>query len=662
MSDAPEKVEIRRDRELEARLLEAVIADRNESPRNQQVAVGPSSIGFCRELLRAQLFEAVNNAGGMADAMTGETHWAAAAHVGTVMGEALETIFGQRLSQVITQERVTTYFPKVGVEISGALDLAFIDENYITDLKSTTDIGGLLYSLNKNASIIETLLMIWREGKLFNWTVETPDGGYELTDKLLRSFSKLQYWVQVATYVMGAIQMGLLSPDAEGRLVFYDRAGDFQEFLAAVITAEEIEMFFELGQQRVLQVAQAQMFFEESGNPHFIHQLRDQTPSFCFSPKVMCPLRERCWGGSEWEPEEVLDSPEVSDSIDRYIEGRRLKKIGEGMTSAARAELKGIEGTTPDGRKVSWPGNAINVVETSKGAAARKASGKTAVDVAQDALARVAITDEPAAPESQAESAFGPGPHTHKTKPGTKACAEGRCNPATIVSDILVSETIDIEREVAQEGEMIAEATLHSVQLDDNGMGWIAPSDSPGESDVTYPVESEYTYEWEGEPEPPEPDYFDGSNAPVSHDWKGEPQASNSSPITSEVVAEPERDPRLDAVQFRDTDPRPQYAQPGHSDDGYERVALPGDYVMPAVTPPEVVLATTPELTPAQREFLERKAAASRSTPLSAGPELKAALEEDTSAARLRRQQQQVEADGQIGRARAAAAEKRNGR
>jgi hypothetical protein len=650
MSDAPEKVEIRRDRELEARLLEAVIADRNESPRNQQVAVGPSSIGFCRELLRAQLFEAVNNAGGMADAMTGETHWAAAAHVGTVMGEALEAIFGQRLSQVITQERVTTYFPKIGVEISGALDLAFIDENYITDLKSTTDIGGLLYSLNKNATIIETLLMIYREGRLFNWTVETPDGGYELTEKLLKTFSKLQYWIQVATYVTGAIQMGLLQYGAEGRLVFYDRAGDFQEFLAAVITAEEIEMFFELGQQRVWQVAQAQQFFEQTGNPHFIHQLRDQTPSFCFSPKVMCPMRERCWGGSEWEPEEVLDSADVSDSIDRYIEGRRLKKIGEGMTSAARAELKGIEGTTPDGRKVSWPGNSINVVETSKGAAIHRATGRTAVDMAQDAMARVAI-DPQEAPEPKAESAFGPGPHTHKTKPGTKACAEGRCNPATIVADLEPEAPAAVAPVVPD----LMGALRESVET--KAAERAQRAGSPGELDVTYPVESEYAYEWEGEPEPPEPDYFDGSNAPVSHDWKGEPQASNSDPITSEVVAEPERDPRIDAVQFRDTDPRPLEVQPDyvvHADGAVtdSEGAVVAEFTP---TPPEVVLATTPTLTDAQREFLERKAAASRSTPLPAGPELKAALEEDTSAARLRRAQQRVETTGQIARNREAA-------
>jgi hypothetical protein len=227
-----------------------------------------------------------------------------------------------------------------------------------------------MYDLKKNATGIETLLSIWREGRLFDHSVETPDGGYELTQAVLNDFSKLQYYVQIAIYVVGAMQAGILSEGATGRLVFYDRAGDFQEFVALVVTAEEIALFYEIGQHRVEQVAYAQGAFERGGgNPAIIAHLRDQPPSFCFSPKVMCPLRERCWGGSTWDPEQMLDSPEVSASVNRYIEGRRLKKLGDGMTKAAREELKGIEGRFADGRMVSWTGatkSTINVVETAE--------------------------------------------------------------------------------------------------------------------------------------------------------------------------------------------------------------------------------------------------------------------------------------------------------
>lgn len=397
MSDEVEPTFLR-DEELEQRMLAAVIADRNSQPRNQQILVGPSSIGFCRELLRAQLFEAQSTN------VAQEENWALAAHVGTVMGEDLERIFGERLD-AITQQRVTALFTSLGIHISGAMDLVFVDGDHVSDLKSTTDIGGILYDLQKNAKIIDTLLGLFREGTLFNKGIETPDGGYELTDRLLRGFSKLHYYVQIAIYVTGAIQSGVLSPNAEGRLVFYDRAGEYQEFVALRITPDLIALFFEIGQRRVSQVARAQELFEQTGNVYVIHELRDQVPSFCYSPKVMCPLRDRCWGGSRWDAEDPLEGAELSSSMDRYIEGRRLAKLGEGMKQAAKAELKGIEGRFADGRMITWPGGRINVVETAKGAAAaseRKAA-KAALEAA-DAAARKAELELQAATPAEGSS------------------------------------------------------------------------------------------------------------------------------------------------------------------------------------------------------------------------------------------------------------------
>jgi hypothetical protein len=398
MSDEVQ-ITILRDEELEQRMLAAVIADRNSQPRNQQILVGPSSIGFCRELLRAQLFEAQSTN------VAQEENWAAAAHVGTVMGEDLERIFGERLDAV-TQQRITAMFTKLGIHISGAMDLVFVDGDQVSDLKSTTDIGGVLYDLNKNAQIIESLLALQREGTLFQKYIETPDGGYELTAVLLKKFSKLHYYVQIAIYVTGAIQNGILSPDAEGRLVFYDRAGDYQEFVALRVTSEMIQLFFEIGQQRVDQVARAQEIFESTGNVYVIHELRDQVPSFCYSPKVMCPLRERCWGGSRWDQEDPLEGAELSSSMDRYIEGRRLAKIGEGMKAAAKAELKGIEGRFEDGRMITWPGGRINVVETAKGKAAATARKQLEVEVveraqAADASEQITNWDDPNLPTGE---------------------------------------------------------------------------------------------------------------------------------------------------------------------------------------------------------------------------------------------------------------------
>lgn len=611
MSDVVEKIEVTRDRALEEKMLAAVIADRNDQPRNKQVAVGPSSIGFCRELLRAQLFEGVNN--GLGQEVAGETHWAAAAHVGTVMGADLERIFGERLDAV-TQQRVTTLFDQLGVSISGAMDLAFVTDDQITDLKSTTDIGGILYDLNKNAGIIETLLNIWRADRLFNWNVETADGGYELTAKLLDGFSKLQYWVQISIYVVGAIQSGLLDPErAEGRLVFYDRAGEFQEFLAVVVNSEEIEMFYDIGQARVGQVVQAQELFERTNNLHLIHQLRDQTPSFCFSPKVMCPLRERCWGGSEWEPETVLESAEISSSMDRYIEGRRLAKIGEGMKSAAKSELKGIEGSTPDGRKVSWPGGRINVVETSSGKAKREAKPKSAVDIAQETMAQHAL-EKPAEPM-----------------------------PAAVARAELEADVVAMAQ--------AADASDFTVKSDD----------------VPPPTEEELALA-----------EVESLEQREQTEWPDHEGRDGERPV--------ERDPRIDAVQFVDSDPRPLppqsvetpvekpkrkrapagHGKRGHKPEGCAQCAaeatpsdsiegLPIDYTSAAV----VLERNRDTLTPAQIAYLESKVEAGPTTPRHQpleGDQLKAALEADAAAGRLRAMQAQSETNGAIAKIRAAAA------
>ena len=380
-------VEIRRDTALEQRMLEAVVADRNAQPRSQQLQVGPSQVGGCRELLRAGLFEPATTA-------EPETTWATAAHGGQVMGDSLETIFGERLD-ALTQQRITARFGMLGVEIAGAVDLLFLGDGQISDLKSSDDIGGVLYDLKRNASIIETLLSIRQEGLLYQKNIETPNGGYELTEVLVSKLAKLHYYVQVAIYVVGAIQQGILEPDAEGRLVFYDRSGGYQGFVALVITNDEVALFYDIAQLRLQQVVDAQMAYEATGgNPAVIAPLRDMAPSYCFSPKVMCPRRMHCWAGSDWAQDNRITSPEHVAATNRYIVGRDLEKLGKGMKASARAELEGVSGMLPDGKMVTWGGNgSINVVETTVAAPQTQARLDEYVP-AVDVVAQVAAEHE----------------------------------------------------------------------------------------------------------------------------------------------------------------------------------------------------------------------------------------------------------------------------
>ncbi|UVG34419.1 Cas4 family exonuclease [Microbacterium phage Gazebo] len=352
------KAEIIRDVELEQRLLEAVIADRNAQPRSQQLQIGPSEVGGCRELLRAGLFEPPAEA-------EPETNWAAAAHVGQVMGADLERIFGERVNALL-QQRYSTLFGMFGISISGGADLTFLDGDQISDLKSIDDMGSTLYDLNRDAQAIETLLSIYREGLLFAKNIETADGGYELTGVILDKVAKLSNYIQIAIYVMGAMQAGIISENGTGRLVFYDRSGNYQGFVAAVIPTEWVWMFYTIGQMRIGQVVQAQSAYEATGgNPAVIATLRDKAPSFCFSPKVMCPRRMHCWAGSEWTADNQITDPEQVAAMNRYDTARDLAKIADGMKRAAKSALDGVSGVAPDGKMLTWTrSGAINLVQT----------------------------------------------------------------------------------------------------------------------------------------------------------------------------------------------------------------------------------------------------------------------------------------------------------
>lgn len=354
------QAEIIRDIELEQRLLEAVIADRNAQPRSQQLQIGPSEVGGCRELLRAGLFEPPAEA-------EPETNWAAAAHVGQVMGADLERIFGERVDALL-QQRYSTMFGMFGISISGGADLTFLDGDQISDLKSIDDMGSTLYDLNRDASAIETLLSIYREGLLFAKNIETADGGYELTTVIIDKIAKLSNYIQIAIYVMGAMQAGVISENGSGRLVFYDRSGNYQGFVAAVIPTEWVWMFYTIGQMRIGQVVQAQSAYEATGgNPAVIATLRDKAPSFCFSPKVMCPRRMHCWAGSEWvaDPNNQITDPEQVAAMNRYDTARDLAKVADGMKRAAKSTLDGITGVAPDGKMLTWTrSGAINLVQT----------------------------------------------------------------------------------------------------------------------------------------------------------------------------------------------------------------------------------------------------------------------------------------------------------
>lgn len=286
--------QLERDEALEKRLLAAVIQEERERPRSQQRTVGPSEIGGCRRLLQAKIFEDGSD-------WAQETEWPTAAHVGTVMGESLEAIFSKRLG-ALTQKRITTMLPDLELVIAGSSDVILVDDNVIVDLKS-----------------IETIAKLHSDGP------------------------KLSHLIQVSIYTLGAVQMGLLEEGATAVLAYYDRSGATQEFVCVTIDADAIARFIELAQERLRDVLAAQEALE-AGDPTPTHELRDQAPSFCFSKKVQCPLRFKCWGGSSWDPSQNIFDEAVYEIAKRYITGRDMEQAGKALKTSAKTELEGIEG------------------------------------------------------------------------------------------------------------------------------------------------------------------------------------------------------------------------------------------------------------------------------------------------------------------------------
>jgi len=255
--------ELELDEVLAHRLLDAVLADQGSRPRDQQREIGPSGLGGCREFIRATM---------AGDPMLESNTWKAEAWIGTVGGEALETIFERELG-ALTQQRITCVLPRTGLVVSGSSDLIWVEDNMLGDLKSKD--------------------------------------GFETVKKEGPSLDNL---IQVAIYVLGLVQRGVLTEGASARLVYWDRSGATKEFLVIVVEWEAILRFIEICEQRLEEVVEAQDALE-AGDLSYRHRLRDKKPAYCMSPKVMCPFRQACWEGSEWWPTDKLEVTEVSDAV-----------------------------------------------------------------------------------------------------------------------------------------------------------------------------------------------------------------------------------------------------------------------------------------------------------------------------------------------------------
>lgn len=286
---------------LSDELLAALVQHENDRPRSQQLRLGPSELGGCREYIRNVMAGAP---------VQGNEEWPVAAVVGTLVGDHLESVSQLRLG-ARTQVPVTATLPN-GLTVSGTADMVFEDRNAVGDVK--TKVG--LSEVRKEGPSLENLC-------------------------------------QVSVYALGLVQMGVLKEGATASLLYVDRSGVEQSIYEVELGWERIQYFVELVCDRLADVVEAQEHID-AGEVEWARALRDKTPPFCYSPRVMCPFRDLCWQGSEWVPDEVIADQDVIDTVERFVRVRDAYNDASRERAELREALRGVSGVTPSGYSVNW--------------------------------------------------------------------------------------------------------------------------------------------------------------------------------------------------------------------------------------------------------------------------------------------------------------------
>jgi len=285
-------------------ILAAMLTTENDKPRNQQIKLGPSDLGGCREYLRNIM---------VGTPMQGDNEWPAAAVVGTLVGDYMEQAVAANMGAIV-QKPITTLLPN-GLTVSGTADMIFPDRNALADCKSK------------------------------NGLAEVRRYGASLENK-----------IQVSVYTLGCVQNGYLKEGATASLIYLDRSGNEQKLYEIELSWEEIEHYISVCVDRLNDVLDAQEHID-NGEVEWARALRDKTPPFCYSEKVMCPFRDLCWKGSEWVPNEDITDEATIEDVSRYAAARQAKAEAAVLMEEVRERLVGVTGKTPDGWSVTWPGN-----------------------------------------------------------------------------------------------------------------------------------------------------------------------------------------------------------------------------------------------------------------------------------------------------------------
>lgn len=280
--------------DIATRVREVIRADMTESDRSQQSAqrlIGPSEVGGCRAYLAHMI------AGTPVDDDYDDIKYAA--YIGTYLGDAVEAGLATRYPEEIrTQVPLTATLPS-GLQVSGHCDIV--------------ELGVAIHDLKSKAGLA-----------------------------LVRRYPpSLQYLIQVNIYLLAAIQAGMVPADGTWSLVFMDRSG--AEDTPHVITGS-LDM-------DIIALAESRLDDALYAAEHNLDDApRDMPMDFC---NGYCPFVGSCRGKDEHLVEGLIDDPEQLNAVDAYQQGLAMEKEGKRLKDAAKAELKGVQGSTGE-YEISW--------------------------------------------------------------------------------------------------------------------------------------------------------------------------------------------------------------------------------------------------------------------------------------------------------------------
>lgn len=271
------------DKNVASRVVDAYSSQSMNSARSKQSTeriLGPSDLGGCRAYLTHMLMDSPREA-------RQKPPWAA--FIGTWVGEGLEQAYVAAHPRSSKQVPIKVELPS-GRRTSGTADVIDQEIDGVLDFKS----------LDGNESMVDG---------------EPP-------------FKNL---AQIMVYLLGCIQMGLLTPDAMWHLVYIDRSGS--EPVPVVISGHLDMSVIEEMEDRISQAEYAAMFGEEPQ--------RDTPIAICES---FCEFFKVC--RADAQPQGLILEPEVVKAADQYLEGAALVARGNRLRDEAKAVLKGAEGST----------------------------------------------------------------------------------------------------------------------------------------------------------------------------------------------------------------------------------------------------------------------------------------------------------------------------